>query len=108
MARFKNWQSLRRAVLCVLLGVAVHWGWSQFTLTMNRAVSDAVDAGKVEQGMTLARWGGDVNTSGTNGTTLLMLACAQGRRERARSLLSMGAEVQARDAQGWTPLLHAA
>src|ERR1043166_4800128 len=97
MDRTKKWQTLRRAGLCVLPVGAAHWSWAQFTQTMNRAVSDAVNAGRIEQGMALARWGGDVNAPGEDGTTLLMLACAQGRKELAHSLLSMGADVHARD-----------
>src|SRR5437868_3488025 len=100
MNRFKNWKTLRQVVSWVLVLALVYTGWSQFTQAMNRAVIDAIDGGRVEQGMLLARWGGDVNSTGAGGTTLLMLASRQGSRERVRALLSMGADVHAQDDDG--------
>jgi len=50
---------------------------------------------------------GFVNARRMSGMTLLHLAAMQGRVDWAASLLAFGANVNAKDDGGWTPLFHA-
>jgi ankyrin repeat protein len=65
----------------------------------------AVTTGDVEKAKLLLVAGGDLDVRNADGSTLLMIAAASGNLLMVEWLVSNGANVNARDARGWTPLM---
>jgi ankyrin repeat protein len=69
-------------------------------------ILEAVKAGDAERVEALAR-GGAAREADAEGVTALMLAANRGRLDMVRALVAAGADVNAADARGFTPLFHA-
>lgn len=69
----------------------------------------AVARGRVEHATLLLELGADVTLQhGITSMTALHIAAGSGHRQLVKPLLEAGASCQARDRQGWTPLMFAA
>jgi len=66
------------------------------------------DIGAINEVRTLLQHGADVNASGTDGSTALLMACNWDLPPLVMSLLEAGADVDAADREGNTPLMAAA
>lgn len=73
---------------------------------MNDSLVDAIRAGDIDAVDRLAS-AEAVNAAGAGGTTPLMLAALLGRHDIAARLIDKGADVNASDERGFTPLFHA-
>ncbi len=73
---------------------------------MAREIFEAVRAGDVARAAALAR-GGAAREADADGATALMLAANLGNLAMVEALVAAGADVNAADARGFTPLFHA-
>jgi ankyrin repeat protein len=73
---------------------------------MATAIFEAVRAGDVARAQALAE-GGAAREADAEGTTALMVAANRGDLEMVKALLAAGADPNAADSRGFTPLFHA-
>ena len=71
-------------------------------------LSDAIEAGNIDQVRQLLVDGIDINACDEAGRSPLMMACSYAQGECVTALLAAGAEVQAQTADGETALMGAA
>ena len=71
---------------------------------IKRSVMNACDAGSLPLLKVLIEGGGNVNTAGKDGYTILMNASAKGYVDIVRFLLDNGADVLIQDSNGMTAL----
>ena len=100
----KTWL-LRISVILSLLTVLLVGGWWIWkSFYSNDALTIAVGKSDIEQVNQLLSWGAQVNGRNSFGTTVLHMAAAQGNARISHCLIEAGANVNAYDEAGATPL----
>jgi ankyrin repeat protein len=106
MDRKRTWEVGAVAALLLVLvvagGIALRREWT------NRALRRALETNNVAQARQAVRAGADPHLRGSDGKTVLLLACLCGDHALTVTALRCGVEVNAGDHSGFTPLMAAA
>ena len=91
-------------ILCLLAIVLVGGWWIWRSFYSNDALTTAVRKGDLVQVNQLLSWGAQVNGRNLLDTTVLHIAAAKGNAKMTQCLIEAGADVNAFDEAGATPL----